>query len=140
MWWELIKTASPDYALNQPIREQEIYFVERALGVEFPETLRQLLQEANGGTDQDAQWVLWELAKIEKGNQELRHADTHMPVHHLLFFAEDGNHNLYAFGIIGRTVRLDRVYLWRRDDDSRICVANSLEEFLERWLEGKVTV
>ena len=140
MWRELITSAYPDYTLYNPIRAQEIYFVQRALDVEFPAVLTALLQELNGGRDSDGQCVLWDIARIEKGNQELRQSTAHMPVHHLLFFAEDASRNLYAFPIIKKAVKQDRVYVWRRDDDSRICVASTLAEFLQQWLTGNVVV
>ena len=140
MWRELLITAYPECLLNKPIRAQEIYFVERTLGVQFPESLRQLLQEANGGADGDAGWVLWDLTKVEKQNLGLRYIDTHMPVNHLLFFAENSSSDLFGFPIINKKVNTERVYVWRRDDDSRICIAVSLQEFLQRWLTGALTI
>lgn len=140
MWRELLIATYPDCMLNKPIRAQEIYFVERTLGVQFPESLRQLLQEANGGTDDEAGWVLWDLMRVEKQNLDLRYIDTHMPVDHLLFFAENRSSDLFGFPVIKKKVSNERVYVWRRDDDSRICVAASLREFLQHWLTGALTV
>jgi hypothetical protein len=63
-----------------------------------------------------------------------------MPFDNLLFFADAGNGDQFAFPIQAGEVRRPDVFCWNHEDDSRIWVAPSLEKYLEWWLTGKLTV
>jgi hypothetical protein len=62
-----------------------------------------------------------------------------MPFDHLLFFADARNGDQFVFPIMADGVIRQDV-LWNHNDDSRTCVAPSLMIFLERWLQGRLSV
>lgn len=57
----------------------------------------------------------------------------YMPFDPLLFFAYAGNDDQFAFR--WQTARVE-VFAWDHEDDSRRCVAPSLEKYLDWWLNG----
>ncbi len=56
----------------------------------------------------------------------------------LLFFADAGNGDQFAYSVTGGAIRREDIYVWDHEDDSRRCVAPSLLRYLEWWLSGKI--
>jgi hypothetical protein len=61
-----------------------------------------------------------------------------MPFDHLLFFADAGNGDHFAFALHAGVVRRPDVFAWNHEDDSRNWAAPSLEKYLEWWLTGRL--
>ena len=64
----------------------------------------------------------------------------YMPFDSLLFFADPGNGDQFAFPIQSSSIRRADVFVWNHEDDSRTWVAPSLEKYLEWWLDGTIQV
>ncbi len=62
-----------------------------------------------------------------------------MPFDGLLFFADAGNGDRFAFRVLGRETGPD-VYVWDHEDESRRRVARHLRDYLDRWLGGELTI
>ena len=63
-----------------------------------------------------------------------------MPFDNLIFFADAGNGDQFAFPIVSGEVRQNKVFVWDHEDDSRRWVAPSLQSYLEWWLTGKLGI
>jgi hypothetical protein len=140
MWRELIQALDPNCTLFPPATEQQIAVVEQNLGVALPNDLRSLLSETNG-VIREYSYLINNLDDIMRNNSFFRtnshYVEAYMPFDCLLFFAEVGTGDLFAFPIVGKTVRKD-VFVWEHEDDSRVWVAPSMEKYLEWWIEGKI--
>ena len=58
-----------------------------------------------------------------------------MPFDPLLFFADAGNGDQFAFPITTAGARND-VFVWTHEDDSRRWYAASLDKYVAWWLSG----
>lgn len=155
MWRELIGELTRD---ERPIGDlapgpdfspgatpEELEAVERALGVRLPESLEGLLRESNGVRVTFGTPLVWSADEIARTNREMRddprYRETWMPFDHLLFFGGAGVDGiLFAFPIIGGRIGRDRVYAWYPIEDNRELKADSLRDYVEGWLSGKLTV
>ncbi len=63
-----------------------------------------------------------------------------IPFDHLLFFADARNGDQFAFPIVADGVSGKIFIMWNHEDDSHTWVAPSLMIFLERWLQGRLSV
>ena len=54
----------------------------------------------------------------------------------LLFFADAGNGDQFAFVITAGKIRRPDIFAWDHENDSRTWVAPSLAKYLEWWLSG----
>ena len=80
---------------------------------------------------------MWSLERIVADNAFFRgnadFGELYMPFDPLLFFADAGNGDQFAFVW---TPRRDEVFAWDHETDSRRWVAPSLETYLRWWLGG----
>ncbi len=141
MWREHIEALTSDAVFAEPVAEAAIREAEQSLGRRLPQDLIGLLTETDGVIV--GPWetpLIWPLARILSDNLAMRadaaFAEIYMPFDALLFFADAGNGDLFAFP---RTAR-DDVFVWNHEDDSRAWCASSLSSFLQRWLDGTLTV
>jgi len=63
-----------------------------------------------------------------------------MPFDCLLFFADAGNGNQFAYLILNGEIRRNDVFVWNHENDSRVWVASSMKQFIEWWLNGTINV
>ena len=65
----------------------------------------------------------------------------YMPLDHLLFIADAGNGDQFAFPISADgTIHRPDVFVWSHEDDSRRMVAPSLKFYFEWWLSGQLKI
>lgn len=142
MWKELAKQHSSAVAVQAGASEMAIELAERTLGVRFPDDLRSCLMESDGIDGEYGLGLVWSLERIVRENQDFRgNADfrqLYMPFDCLLFFADAGNGDQFAFPIQAGEIRRGDVFVWNHEDDSRNWVAPSLSKYLECWLCGKL--
>lgn len=140
MWREVLLGWSPEVSLSEPARTEQIHKAETALGVVLPEELVSLLLESNGVTGDYGLGLIWPLERIIADNLAFRgdadFAKSYMPFHPLLFFADAGNGDQFAFAITTDGIRRSDVFAWDHENDSRTWVAPSLAKYLEWWLSG----
>ena len=118
--------------------------VETSLGVVLPDELKALLQESNGMEGPYGLGLIWSAEQIAKDNLNFRQfpgfKELYMPFDHLLFIAEAGNGDQFAFAILDGEIRNPDIFIWDHENDSRIWVAPSLKVYLEWLLTGKLKV
>ena len=106
--------------------------------------LRSLLLESNGVTGEFGLGLIWPIERLEADNLEYRSnpefRELYMPFDPLLFFADAGNGDQFAFSILAGEVRRPDVFAWCHESDGRSWVAPTLEQYLERWLAGKIVL
>jgi len=144
MWRELAQKHSDAVVVNVGVTESEIKRAEKVIGVLFPNDLRACLLESDGLEGEYGLGLIWSLTRIVRENQRFREEEEfkelYMPFDCLLFFADAGNGDQFAFPIQDGKVRRGDVFVWNHEDDSRAWVAPSLSEYLEWWLNGKLVV
>jgi hypothetical protein len=63
----------------------------------------------------------------------------YMPFSDLLFIADAGNGDQFAFPIdADGAIRRPDVFVWNHEDDSRTWVAPSLKRYFEWWISGQI--
>ncbi len=122
-----------------PVDSPEIIQAEGALSGELPRPLVELLTETNGVEGENGLGLVWPLARIVRDNLSFRtkpdFRSTYMPFEPLLFFADAGNGDQFAFSWkSGR----NEIYAWDHENDSRMWVAGSLDQYLQWWLDGTI--
>ena len=131
-------------ALKPPVSESVIRNAESSLGVQLPEDLRSLLKESNGLRGQYDLGLVWPIERIVKDNLDFRQnvdfPNLYMPFNHLLFFADAGNGDQFAFAILAGEIRQPDIYVWNHENDGRSWIAPNLSLYLEWWLSGKIKI
>lgn len=145
MWKELIRTLTDTCEFQQPVSPKELAAAENQLQINgLPHELKDLLTESDGVTADYGIDIVWPLNRIVQDNIGFRsYADfkeLYMPFDHLLFFADAGNGDQFAFSILNGSILRDDVYVWNHEDDSRTWIAASLRQFIEGWLRGTISV
>jgi len=142
MWRELIQRHTPSYTFFEPAAHAELVGLEETLGVKLPADLSQLLLESNGVDGEYGLGLVWPVQRICEDNLEFRNAplfkDLYMPFDCLLFFADAGNGDQFAYAILDAEIRRTDIYAWNHENDSRSWVASSLRQYLEWWLSGRI--
>lgn len=137
MWRELISGLSTAATFASPALDSAIRETGEALGGELPRPLVALLRETDGVTGEHGLGLVWPVDRIRLDNQTFRSSEEfrllYMPFDPLLFFADAGNGDQFAFVW---TPRRDEVFAWDHGTDSRRWVAPSLEVYLRWWLDG----
>jgi hypothetical protein len=136
-WKRLVKKAASDTVFASPGSDSQIATVEQALGIKFPEDLRELLLESDGVTAHYGSGLIWSSSKVQEQNQIFRadvdFKELYMPFDHLLFFGAECGGDQFAFAIHadGQIHKRD-IFRWKHESDERIWSANCLEVFFER--------
>jgi hypothetical protein len=143
-WREFIQSLTSDFIFHSPAILDEVEKVESSLGVLFPNELKSLLQESDGIEGSYGLGLIWNVERIKKDNLNFRQfpdfKELYMPFDHLLFFADAGNGDQFAFGILNGEIRNTDIFVWNHENDSREWVAPSLDTYLEWWLNGKLEI
>lgn len=141
-WRTFLTGLSPHVALREPATDNAFQEAEAALGVRLPTELRSLLQQSNGVSGKYGLALIWPIERIVADNLKFR-SDTqlarlYMPFASLLFFADAGNGDQFAFPIVQSAIDRPDIFAWDHENDSRRWVAPSLQTYLEWWLSGKL--
>ncbi len=144
MWKEMVRDRCPQAEFQAPASTQAMSQAARQLGGALQEDLVFLLKESNGMKGPLGVELVWPVERIASENLRMRSDATlrelYMPFDSLLFFADVGNGDQFAFPLVaGPTERCD-VFCWNHADDSRMWVAAGLERYLEGWLDGSIKV
>jgi len=141
MWREAIETLAPGCTFAAPATPARCAEVAAALGAALPADLQALLLESNGVEDPYGPGLIWPVEQIVADNLAYRRdpdfAVLFMPFDSLLFFADAGNGDLFAFAITAGAVRRPDIYLWSHETDSRTWVAPVLHRYLEARLHDE---
>ena len=96
----LLDTKS-EILVSPPATEQQIAEAEKSLDIHIPDNLRGLLRETDGIVNVYGLQIIWSTDLIKRNNLDIRQsglaADTFVQHGNLLFFADAGNGDEYAF-------------------------------------------
>ena len=138
-WKKFVKHLVDESEFGPPADVDRLTAVEKSLGVTFPLDLRDFLLEADGliaGYNS----IIWPVADIEQRNREFRtfpdFRSLYMPFDHLLFFADDGGGDQFAFAIdADGEIRKSDIYCWEHESDARSWFAGHLSPYVEQRLK-----
>jgi hypothetical protein len=136
-WKQIIKKAASDVEFSNSAEVSLIESTEKALGIQLPQVLRELLLESDGVKANYGSEIIWSVTKIQQQNLLFRSdADfkkLYMPFDHLLFFGGDSGGDQFAFAIHadGKIHKHD-IFRWKHESDERVWLANSLQVLFER--------
>jgi SMI1-KNR4 cell-wall len=143
-WKEHIAAICAQASFSEAAEEQALVAAETQLGMRLPPSLRELLVESNGVRGEYDLALIWPLERIVADNRSFRESKSfktlYMPFDGLLFFADAGNGDQFAFAVAGGQVRRSDIFVWNHEDDSRTWLARSLHEYLEGWVSGRIVV
>jgi hypothetical protein len=138
-WREFIQNLDSECTFQPPAAMSQINDVEKALQITFPSDLSTLLLETNSVYFPEYYiHIVWSIELILKVNTDMRtKVETYpynMPFDHLLFFADAGNGDQFAFPIGNDNKVREKVFVWKHEDDSRAYIARNFSHYLEKWL------
>lgn len=141
MWKDKISRWTDTASFNAPAATAALQECERALDQQLPGDLTELLLECNGVVGEYDLGLVWPIERIKTDNLAFRgdpdFASLYMPFDPLLFFADAGNGDQFAFVMRDRPAD---VFVWDHETDSRTWIAPSLDTYLEWWLGGRITL
>lgn len=143
-WKTFLQKLSTECTFHRPVSTGQIEQAEYSLGIALPQELRELLQESDGVDGEYDSGLIWPAGRIVEDNLAFRQnpdfKGLYMPFDPLLFFADAGNGDQFAFVILNGEVRSQNIFLWNHEDDSRTWVAPSLKRYLEWSLAGNLPI
>jgi hypothetical protein len=144
MWKTLIRQHWAEHQFFPAASTQQVDEAGKQLGVELPEDLRQLLLESDGVHGPHGLGLIWSIDRLLKDNVSFRtnedFRELYMSFHSLMFFADAGNGDQFAFSVHNGRIRKPDIYVWNHEDDSRVWVASSLRQYIECWASGEITL
>ena len=143
-WKTYITSLHSRAAFHAAAAADDLQRTESGLRVALPRDLRALLAQSDGVAGRYGEGLVWPSAQILKVNLEFRSSpsfrDLYMPFDALLFFADAGNGDQFAYRILnGRATEHD-IYLWDHENDSRSWKASTLRQYLEWLSTGRMQV
>jgi hypothetical protein len=130
MWRELIDTYTNAATFSAPAIYSEVALAGESLVSHFPPTLEAILREANGIDGEYGLGLLWPIQRIVAENETFRSnpdfRDLYMPFNCLLFFADAGNGDQFAFAVLNGESHREDIFVWNHEDDSRTGTENIL--------------
>jgi hypothetical protein len=140
MWRELASEMTVDATFSAPASPGALKAAEKALSQTLPSALRDLLAETDGIRGAHGLGLVWNVDRIASDNLQFRSnadfARLYMPFEPLLFFADAGNGDQFAF--LSPPVDRDDIFAWDHESDSRRWVASNLQTYLRWWLDGRI--
>ena len=123
MWRNYLQKLSNDCRFNSGVEADAISMAERDLQIQLPSELAEVLSESDGVMGQYGLGLVWPIERIRseniafRGNEQFR--ELYMPFDNLLFFADAGNGDQFAFAICAAAVRRPDIFAWNHENDSR---------------------
>jgi len=142
MWRERILSLCSAAEFAAPCSSSVLEATERALAIRLPSELGELLGESDGVLGEFGLGLVWPAQRIVEDNLGFRSnadfAELYMPFDSLLFFADAGNGDQFAYSILAAQIRRSDIFVWDHENDSRTWVAPSLERYIDWWLSGRI--
>jgi hypothetical protein len=143
-WRSLVASLTPHAVFFPPADDVSLREAEGRLGLRLPSELRSLYAQSNGIQGEHGLGLIWPIERVVADNLRFRtHAEfaqLYMPFHPLLFFADAGNGDQFAYTILAGEVRRSDVFVWDHETDSREWAAPDLRLYLDWWLSGRLEV
>ncbi|WP_327078160.1 SMI1/KNR4 family protein [Priestia megaterium] len=127
---------------GEPASIEDIEVLEKLFSIQIPKELRSLLYETNGVNDSYGYSLIWSIEKIIRENLNLgeRLEDIYLPFNNLLFFADARNGDMFGYSISDRSIKQNDIYLWNHGNNEQTQIAPSLNDFVEDWISGKLSI
>ncbi|XIG89213.1 SMI1/KNR4 family protein (plasmid) [Priestia aryabhattai] len=127
---------------GEPASIEDIEVLEKLFSIQIPKELRSLLYETNGINDSYGYSLIWSIEKITRENLNLgeRLEDVYLPFNNLLFFADARNGDMFGYSILDRSIKQNDIYLWNHRNNEQTNIAPSLNDFVEDWIRGKLSI
>ena len=142
MWRDFLNKLCNDCRFQAGAEPSAIDSAKAVLRIQLPPELVEFLSESNGLSGQHGLGLVWPVERIKEDNIAFRSNpqfwELYMPFDSLLFFADAGNGDQFAFSICAGEVRRPDIFVWNHEDDSRSWVAPSMRVYLEWWLTGRI--
>ncbi|CAN7262600.1 SMI1/KNR4 family protein [Rossellomorea sp. LjRoot5] len=139
-WKAFFSSLSKECQFKPPATESEIVAVKDTLEIELPRRLAQLYNETNGVYGDYGISFIWSTEQTIRENVFCRNTHQQSDVNSLLFFVDAGNGDLFGYLIENGRIQSEDIYIWNHENGSRRVVAVSLEEFVEGWIMGELSV
>jgi hypothetical protein len=143
-WCAHVASRTPHATFFPPADEATLRDAEDRLGILLPAALRSLYTKSNGVRGEYELGLVWSVEQVVADNLMFRtrsdFAELYMPFEPLLFFADAGNGDQFAFTILAGEIRRPDVFVWDHETDSRSWAAPDLRLYLEWWLSGQLKV
>ena len=143
MWVDWLRTRPywADLRLTSPARSAALSELEEVLGHLLPPDLRELLSETDGVFGPYEAGLVWPVNRIAEDNVRFRSdfAELYMNFDSLLFFADAGNGDQFAFPVLPGKSGGSEVFVWNHEDDSRTWKARDLRTYIDEWMTGLMT-
>lgn len=141
-WRDYLYRISTQFEFFNPASKKRILQVEDIFNFQLPTEYRELLLETNGVFDQEAELLfIYSLRRLRLENLSMRRQEAfevYMPMDNLIFFADAGNGDKFAFPISKKGETSAHVFAWNHESDSRDWCAPSLQVFIKWWYSGKI--
>lgn len=134
--WQSLITPFDKASVHQPIDNDDLETLREHAGVPLPNAYEDFLRFSNGLTVYSD--VIWTSDRVMERSEEFATEDwedSFMSFRSMFVFGGDANGDYFFFPKLLNDIE-ERVYVWRHEDDSRIHVSYSLEEFLQKYLSG----
>ncbi|MGV7002017.1 SMI1/KNR4 family protein (plasmid) [Priestia megaterium] len=127
---------------GEPASIEDIEVLEKLFSIQIPKELRSLLYETNGVNDSYGYSLIWSIEKIIRENLNLgeRLEDIYLPFNNLLFFSDARNGDMFGYSISDRSIKQNDIYLWNHGNNEQTQIAPSLNDFVEDWISGKLSI
>ncbi|WP_315968170.1 SMI1/KNR4 family protein [Priestia megaterium] len=127
---------------GEPASIEDIEVLEKLFSIQIPKELRNLLYETNGVNDSYGYSLIWSIEKIIRENLNLgeRLEDIYLPFNNLLFFSDARNGDMFGYSISDRSIKQNDIYLWNHGNNEQTQIAPSLNDFVEDWISGKLSI
>lgn len=133
-----------DLELSIPASEIDIFRAETRLNVKLPVSLIEILKVSNGVQGEYGLGLIWDLDRLVTDNLHFWNnpdfAESYMPFNHVFFIGDAGNGDQFFIPIFKEQAIKEEVYVWNHEDDSRMWIASSIPDYLQGWLDGRISV
>ena len=120
---------------NPPADLKMITNAESRLNVMFPNDLTELWLEMDGDN-----CLLLSVKQIIEDNLLVREtlSDCYEGLDELLFIGGNGCGDYYSYSIMDGKIKSTEIVRWEHEDNSRIVVANSLKEMIDKYYNDEI--
>jgi hypothetical protein len=134
-----------DLELTTAVSQIDICQAENSLNIKLPASLIEILKVSNGVQGEYGLGLIWDLDRLVTDNLHFwsnpNFVESYMPFNHLLFIGDAGNGDQFFIPLLKSQFPIkEHVYAWNHMDDSRMWVATSIPDYLQGWLEGRISV
>jgi len=141
LWKNLFSNLLNDCLFKAPATEMDFLSIKKELNIELPKKLKDLYNETNG-VDGPYYLYFWPIDTLIKENLQVWHIEIEnfIKPENLFLFLDAGNGDLFGYLFENGKVQGEDIYVWNHEDGSQRVIASSLEEFIQGWYGGGISI